>query len=409
MTVAGELDAALTKCQRGLAARKAGCLAESLVWQEQAHQAAPGNWGIRVNLAVALQDVGRLDEAISHFAKAVAQSSAPIAKVNLAMAQLRAGSLSEGFGGFLSRWEVAEWPQQPYSVPFSHRLDASALEQPVVLLPDQGYGDTLLALPFMRWLLLRNPQATVVVKKPLVELVRAALGDVCGRIGDSAQGNFSGWLTGFDLPAVFPQALLDYAQQRAAIEKQLRQALAASATMAMDSAPRGLAVVWRGNPSHSLDGWRSVSPIVLAKSLAASDVTRPYVALLPDISETERAAFAQAGLSSLKTPEVFNFLDTARHLLHTPGLLTVDTAIAHLAGLLGTPTSLLLNAFGDWRWGHHAPDSIWYPSIKIFRQAVLGEWEAVVQVATLGTRAFPDLGSNRVSRHGKLPPDDKKN
>lgn len=381
MNVANTLDSALINCQRGLAARQAGRLAEALALQEEAHQAAPDNWGIRVNLAVALQDVGRLDEAIVHFVQAAAQSNAPIVKVNLAMAQLRAGKLPEGFFGFLSRWDVSEWPQQPYAVPFPHRLDASALEQTVVLLPDQGYGDTLLALPFMRWFLLRNPQASVVVKKSLVELVRVALGDVCERIGDSAQGNFTGWLTGFDLPAVFPQALADYAQERAAIEKRLRVVLVASEATMTASATQGLAIVWRGNPAHSLDAWRSIAPAVLAKGLAKCGVRRACVALLPDITETERAAFVQAGLPALEFPGLGNFLDTARHLLHGRGLLTVDTAVAHLAGLLGTPTALLLNALGDWRWGHKEADSVWYPSIRIFRQVVLGKWEAVVQEA----------------------------
>lgn len=371
----------LSACQLGLAARQAGALAESLARQEEAHRAAPSNWGIRVNLAVALQDLGRLPEAIDHFRRAVAQSQAPVAKVNLAMAQLRAGQLAAGFLGFLSRWQVAEWPQQAYALPFPHLREGSALEQPVVLLPDQGYGDTLLALPFMRWFLGRNPGATVVVKKPLVELVRVALGDLCERIGESAQGSFAGWLTGFDLPGIFPQALADYSRERAVIGQRLRDALTVSGAGGGAATPPSLAIVWRGNAAHSLDGWRSIAPSVLAKKLAGGGAPRACVALIPEISAVERQAFAQVGSLLVDFPAVGDFLDTAGHLLRAEGLLAVDTAAVHLAGLLGVPTALLVNALGDWRWGEKGEDSCWYPSVKIFRQEVLGEWGRVVQEA----------------------------
>lgn len=354
--------------------RAEGRLEEALVCQQKALQQASDNWGIRVNYAVALQDMGFLLDAIEQFAEAARQSSALIARVNLAMARLRAGEFAEGFRGFLHRWQVPQWPQQPYQLPFPHLLDAgSVLNQPVVIMPDQGFGDTLMALPWMRWVCERNPQVTLLIRPPLLTLVRMALGDVCSSIESTTQKPFAGWLTGFDLPAVCPEVLSDYSHQRAMIESCLKTEL-----NLLEGRRDIGGIVWRGNPDHSLDAWRSISTSVLVDVLAGMESS--WMALFPDVSVEDQQAFQTAGIS-LERPMLSDFSDTAGYLLSCQTLLTVDTATVHLAGLLGIPTLLLVNAFGDWRWCNDATQSNWYPAVKIIRQARLGEWQNPLDIA----------------------------
>jgi ADP-heptose:LPS heptosyltransferase len=60
-------------------------------------------------------------------------------------------------------------------------------------------------------------------------------------------------------------------------------------------------------------------------------------------------------------------------------VVSVDTAVAHVAGALGRPTWILLNSAPDWRWMLGRDDSPWYPSVKLYRQQTLGDWAGVIE------------------------------
>ena len=86
---------------------------------------------------------------------------------------------------------------------------------------------------------------------------------------------------------------------------------------------------------------------------------------------------AQAGvehkLADL-SPLMDDFASTAALIEQLDLVITIDTAVAHLAGALGKPTWLLLSAAPDWRWMLGCDNSPWYPSMRLFRQAKLGDW-----------------------------------
>ena len=69
----------------------------------------------------------------------------------------------------------------------------------------------------------------------------------------------------------------------------------------------------------------------------------------------------------------------ARELAGLDLVISVDTMCAHLAGALGRPTWLLLDADADWRWMRRRDDSPWYPTMRLFRQPVPGDWSSVVR------------------------------
>ena len=74
-----------------------------------------------------------------------------------------------------------------------------------------------------------------------------------------------------------------------------------------------------------------------------------------------------------------DFAETAALIANLDGVISVDTAVTHLAAAMGTPTWVMLAYSPDWRWLRDRVDSPWYPSIRLFRQPVSGDWTTVVR------------------------------
>jgi len=73
-----------------------------------------------------------------------------------------------------------------------------------------------------------------------------------------------------------------------------------------------------------------------------------------------------------------NFADTAAIVANLDLVISIDTAVAHLAGAMGKPVWTLLQHAPDWRWYPRAETSLWYPSMRLFRQPVAGDWPSVI-------------------------------
>lgn len=116
-----------------------------------------------------------------------------------------------------------------------------------------------------------------------------------------------------------------------------------------------------------------------ASSLFAfADVPNARWVALHDRSTAPLLADA-AGLDLVDlSPWITDFADTAAAIAHLDLVITVDTAIAHLAGALGAPTWLLLRRGADWRWGVDRDDAVWYPQMRLFRQTREGDWAGVI-------------------------------
>jgi len=77
-------------------------------------------------------------------------------------------------------------------------------------------------------------------------------------------------------------------------------------------------------------------------------------------------------------PDVTDFADTAAIIAGLDVVVSVDTSVVHLAGLMGKPVFLLDRYDGCWRWLSARKDSPWYPDLTIFRQEQPGDWAGVM-------------------------------
>lgn len=87
---------------------------------------------------------------------------------------------------------------------------------------------------------------------------------------------------------------------------------------------------------------------------------------------------AEAGLIDL-TPHITDFAETAAFVAELDLIISVDTAVVHLAGALGRPVWTLLPFVPDWRWGMTGETTPWYPSMRLFRQPEAGSWDSVLR------------------------------
>ena len=141
---------------------------------------------------------------------------------------------------------------------------------------------------------------------------------------------------------------------------------------------RKLGLVWRGHARHPFDHHRSLPDVRLLEPLLTLPDIEWTSLQLPVQAEEQQwlAGFAnwQAGENGL-----CDLADTAAVLGELDGLVTVDTAMAHLAATLGLPTWLLLSAsHTDWRWGWHGETSVWYPAMRLRRQSAVGDWAGLI-------------------------------
>jgi len=137
-------------------------------------------------------------------------------------------------------------------------------------------------------------------------------------------------------------------------------------------------IVWAGSPMHGRDKARSIEPEILQPMIDAhpecdfysiqAGPKQPEVARLRNVHDL--------------APQITNWTDTAQMLACMNVLVTVDTAVAHLAGAVGTPVMMLTPHSPDFRWMLGRTDSPWYRKLTLFRQEKAGEWADVIAAIT---------------------------
>jgi sporulation protein YtfJ len=160
-----------------------------------------------------------------------------------------------------------------------------------------------------------------------------------------------------------------YIQTSKAIEKRWRNKV--------DSLSQGrkkIGVVWAGNPKHANDRHRSIPFSIFQRLFAVPDIA------WFSLQVGRRAADVKAVSEVIDcASELTDFSKTAGLIATLDLVITVDTAVAHLAGAMGKDTWILQPYYPDWRWQLKRTDSPWYPTVRLFRQQARGEWSGVIE------------------------------
>ena len=344
------------------------------------------------NLANTLQDAGRIAEALGHFARAVEIKPDYVeAHWNRSLALLATGDLETGWPEYEWRW------QRSYSQPMLRRFAQPQWRgepldgRRILLHAEQGLGDTLQFCRYARLVAARRPAGLVLeVPPPLVGVLTDSFADLDIEIVPMAS-DFPGseGLPRFDvhcplmsLPLVFGTRLDtipgDLPYLRVDRDKTLRwQGLVGGAPR-----PR-VGLVWAGGirANHAeavaTDRRRSVPLAQLAPLGTVPGVT--WYSLQKG-APAAQAKEPPAGLAPIDLMDaVETFADTAALAAQLDLVISVDTSVAHLVAGLGKPVWLLSRFDGCWRWLLDRDDSPWYPTVRLYRQTVPGDWTPTIE------------------------------
>jgi Flp pilus assembly protein TadD len=339
----------------------------------------PHNAQATYNLGIAILRQGDVAKSIGRFDKAIELSPAYAeAHHNRASALLLTGNLPEGLAEYEWRFRSRDFPTLRPRWPIWDGSDPAG--KTIVLVAEQGLGDTLQFVRYAR--LLAERGARVIVECSPV------LHPILSRTPGVAQ-----WTTPSDPPptadACVPIMSLPHRLQTtlATIPSDVPYIVAdEQRENAWRDEIRGLGqfrvgIAWQGNPQAPFDSERSI-PLSSFEPLTLVPGVR-LISLQKGFGSEQLAAVADSwnvvDLGSRLDANGGAFLDTAAIMQHLDLVITSDTAMSHLAGALGVPAWVALTKVPDWRWLLDREDSPWYPTMRLFRQRTLGDWEGVFE------------------------------
>jgi ADP-heptose:LPS heptosyltransferase len=150
-------------------------------------------------------------------------------------------------------------------------------------------------------------------------------------------------------------------------------------------------LVWAGNPENDRDHLRSLRAESFRPVLAEPGFQ--FYSLQVGPQGRQARPLEGADLIDL-TSHIVDFADTAALVAELDLVITVDTAIAHLAGAMAKPVWTMLPFVPDWRWRMDGDATPWYPTMRLFRQPTLGDWDAVIKRIAAELRLLRSMAGN---------------
>ncbi|MEC5033299.1 MAG: tetratricopeptide repeat protein, partial [Oscillatoria sp. PMC 1051.18] len=383
----GKLAEAITKFQQaltlqpevadthnklGVALKQLGKIPEAVTAYRRALELNPDDATIHNNLANSLRILGKWSEAEQHCETAIAIDPDCIdAHFCLANLKLIQGDLLAGFAGYEYRKRIPRYNFRTFSQPVltKETLETTSLQgQTILVYAEQGFGDTI---QFVRYVLLLAAKGAKVVLEchpPLQKLFADSFSTIEVISQGESLSDFDVQASMMSLPHIFGTTLTTIPNEVPYLQAKFGKNKLISANNQFK-----VGIVWAGNPENWSDRWRSSSlkhflgllsiPEIefysLQKGKAAAELTQ-YDVKIQDLSQ-----------------QINDFADTAAIISQLDLVITVDTAVAHLAGALGKPVWTILSYAPDWRWLLDRQDSPWYPTMRLFRQPEAGDWESV--------------------------------
>lgn len=332
-----------------------------------------------VNLGVALRDLWRFDEAMLQFKKALALDPNDAgARTNRAQTNLLRGEFEHGWREYEWRWRDSGAVPHGFAQDMLWSGAQPIAGKTILVHHEQGFGDTLQFVRFVDRLTAKEARVVLRVQDALLPLLKAHPG-AAQVIGESEPvPPFDYHIPTLSLPFALKLREADFAMSAPYLRAD-DAALRRWEDLFAGPADRlRVGIAWSGSRTHVNDRNRSIA-LERLKPLFDADAT--FISLQQDVRDGDRACFTELverGMLRDVAARLGSFADTAALIARVDLVISVDTAVAHLAGALGKRIWIALPQMPDWRWQLGRADSPWYPSARLFRQTTRGDWGGVV-------------------------------
>lgn len=336
----------------------------------------PGETSALNNLGNCLRSLGRDTDAVHCFERALSlQPDRHSTRLNLALARLALGHYREAWPDYENRFQEIPYRQDL----MAHRNrqwkgERLGTDRILYLFGNQGLGDELQCLRYVPMVAERVAKVVVELQGPMVALS----GGLPANVEVIKRGQpippFHKWVELFSLPGIFGTELDSIPlpiPPGFAHDSRIDELLAESRLRHPGDLHVGL--VWSGNPKNDLNRFRACGLDHLKPLLDLPGVRFFSLQKGPATCELK----PDSPIKNL-APFLDDFAATATAMSSLDVVITPDTSVAHLAGVLGLQSWIILHSPADWRWGRDGVTTPWYPALKLYRQERMRDWAPVI-------------------------------
>lgn len=337
----------------------------------------PDNFSAWNNYGNVIRECGRPDRAIPFLETALKIIPGhSTAEFNLAVAYLLMGDYKRGWPQYETRWNFEHLNGMLPNFEQPRWQGEDIKGKTILVVGEQGHGDNIQFLRFVEVLRERGAEVILQVSNGLIPLfLSPEIKQIIG-FEDTPTG-FDCWTPIMSIPGMIKMTLdqipspLQYigADQKSVQEWQKRLG---------PKKKLRVGFCWSGRRDTWINRHKGM-PFVEMLTLIKQNPDYEWINLQVDCSTDEEQVLIANGINTYPG-SIQHFADTAALVHHLDVVLSVDTSIAHLAGAMGRPTWVMLNAYAlDWRWLLNRDDSPWYQSARLFRQENMGDWESITK------------------------------
>lgn len=330
------------------------------------------------NYGNVMRELGHPRRAIPFLQHAALLDPANItARFNLAVCHLLSGDYQQGWPAYESRWDYEHLAgtEPKHSQPRWRGEDIQG--KTILVVGEQGHGDNIQFVRFVWNLHQRGAKIKLQVTDGLVPLLgRSEILSWVGTYVDDP-GEFDTWVPIMSIPGIIGVTVDNLPRVQSYLNADANAVRAWQTRLGPKTRMR-VGFNWSGRRDSWLNQHKSV-PFETMLDMIKQNPQYEWINLQIDADPDQEQALADAGVTRYPG-SVQSFADTAALMMNLDVVISVDTAVTHLAGALGRPVWLMLNAYAtDWRWLLDRDSSPWYSSARLFRQPARGDWASVTR------------------------------